>query len=123
MNHPTTRSSRGAFVALVLALVPPASAAALGALALTAGLSGCSKPAAETTRVYSSKGVIKSFGPDRKFANIAHEKIPDYMDAMTMSFEPTSPAQLEGLAAGDKVTFSFKAQDGKHLLTAIAKEK
>jgi Cu/Ag efflux protein CusF len=43
------------------------------------------------------------------------------MDAMTMSFEPTSPAQLEGLAAGDKVDFSFKAQDGKHLLTAIAK--
>jgi Cu(I)/Ag(I) efflux system protein CusF len=116
MNHPTSRPSRGALVALVLSFAPAAM--------LAGQTTGCSKPAAEAqAQVYTAKGVIKSFGPDRKFANIAHEKIPNYMDAMTMSFEPTTAGQLEGLAAGDKVTFSFKAQDGKHLLTAISKDK
>jgi Cu(I)/Ag(I) efflux system protein CusF len=43
------------------------------------------------------------------------------MSAMTMSFEPQSPAQLDGLNPGDKVEFSFKPEGGKHILTAIKK--
>ncbi len=127
MNQRTSRPARGAIVALLLTLTQGALAAApLGSLALVAATAmtvgaGCSKPAAEA-QVYSAKGVIKSFGPDRKYVNIAHEKIPGYMDAMTMSFEPTDAKQVATLAAGDKVNFSFKPQDGKHLLTAIAKE-
>jgi len=42
--------------------------------------------------------------------NIATKRIPGYMAAMTMSFEAGSPGQLEGFAAGDKITFSFRSE-------------
>ena len=71
---------------------------------------------------YDTKGVIKSFGPDKKFANIAHENIPGYMSAMTMSFEAASATQLEGLAVGDKVAVTFSADGGKHVIKSIKKE-
>lgn len=97
-----------------------------------AGLAACSKDggakpstgeaAGAAAKTYDTKGVVKSFGPDRKFANIAHENIPGYMSAMTMSFEAASPAQLEGIAVGDKVALSFSADGGKHVIKAIKKE-
>lgn len=95
---------------------------ALPALASTP-LVACSKSdaASEKGATYSAKGVIKSFGPENKFANIAHEEIPGYMAAMTMSFEPASPAQFDGLAAGDKVAFTFKDEGGKRTITEIKK--
>lgn len=96
-------------------------------VALSAGASlvaACSKPAEKTeseAKVYSTRGTLKAFGPDKKYASIAHENIPGYMSAMTMSFEPQNPTQLDGLNAGDKVEFSFKPEGGKHILTAIKK--
>jgi Cu/Ag efflux protein CusF len=71
---------------------------------------------------YAARGVVKSFGPNRAYVNIAHEKIDGYMEAMTMSFEPRRPEQLAGLAPGDNVAFTFTATpDGHRLLDAIAK--
>lgn len=102
----------------VLTLLAPLT---LGALAAT---TACNKPSGggtEESKVYSTKGTIKNFGPEKKYVSIAHENIPGYMSAMTMSFEPQAPTQLDGLNAGDKVEFSFKADGGKHLLTAIKK--
>lgn len=72
---------------------------------------------------HSTRGVIKSFGPDRKYVNIAHEKIDGYMMAMTMSFEPRVPNQLEGLQVGDRVAFSFtETDDGRRLINTLRKE-
>ena len=72
---------------------------------------------------YAARGVVKSFGPERKFVNIAHEKIDGYMAAMTMSFEPRTADQLAGLNSGDKVSFSFTAtDDGRRLLNSVKKE-
>jgi len=71
---------------------------------------------------YRSRGVVKSFGPDRKYVNIAHEKIDGYMEAMTMSFDPRTPEQLAAINVGDRVSFSFTAtDDGRRLLNAITK--
>ena len=96
------------------------------------GLSGCKKDgeaapstgtaAGAATKSYDTKGVVKSFGPDKKFANIAHENIPGYMAAMTMSFEAGAPGQLDGLAVGDKVALTFSAEGSKHLIKSIKKE-
>jgi Cu/Ag efflux protein CusF len=103
------------------------------ALAATAPLlsTGCSKessagtPAGKTqqaaTKTYDAKGTIKSFGPDKKFVNISHEAIPGYMAAMTMSFEPKAPTQLDGLAAGDKIAFTFSDDEGRRVIQTIAK--
>ena len=86
-------------------------------------VTGCSKKAAaqSATKTYATRGTIKSFGPEKKFVNIAHEDIPGYMGAMTMSFEPSGPTQLDGFAAGDKVQFSFSDDDGRRVLVTITK--
>lgn len=72
---------------------------------------------------YTTRGVVKSFGPERKYVNIAHDDIDGYMMAMTMSFEPRTASQIARLAPGDKVRFTFTASDdGSRRIDAIAKE-
>ena len=79
--------------------------------------------AAAAEERYSAHGVVKSFGPKRAFVNIAHERIPGYIEAMTMSFEPRSEAQLAGLEVGARVAFAFTVTADEHrLLDSIAKE-
>jgi Cu/Ag efflux protein CusF len=71
---------------------------------------------------YQATGTVKSFGPDRAWVNIAHDDIPGYMKAMTMSFRPRSADQLAKLAAGDAVRFQFVVlDDGRRVLDWIAK--
>lgn len=90
---------------------------ALGAGALVA------RRAHADTKSYDTRGVIKSFGPERSFVRITHEAIPGYMAAMTMPFEPKTPAQLAGLAVGDRVRFTFvETDDGRLVIRTIAKE-
>lgn len=71
---------------------------------------------------YTTHGVVKSFGKDRKYVNIRHDDIPGYMMSMTMSFQPRSPSQLDGLAEGDKVKLTFTDAGDKRWLDSIAKE-
>lgn len=72
---------------------------------------------------YDAKGVIKSFGPNRAFVNIAHEDIPGFMGAMTMDFEPRSKEQLEKLSVNDSVEFHFtETTEGKRLIDSIKKK-
>ncbi len=72
---------------------------------------------------YDAKGVVKSFGPNRAFVNIAHEDIPGYMMAMTMDFEPRQKEQLKDLAVNDPVVFKFtETPEGKRLIDSIAKK-
>jgi Cu/Ag efflux protein CusF len=72
---------------------------------------------------HATRGVVRGFGPDRVYVNIAHEAIPGFMAAMTMSFEPREPSQLEGLAAGDRVVFAFvEHEDGRRVIERIARE-
>ncbi len=85
---------------------------ALFALSL-ALLAGCEdrKPAetssvADTNRqVFQVKGVVKELKPNGKTAVIAHETIPDYMDAMTMDFDVKDKRELQGLSPGDAISF------------------
>src|SRR2546425_11602591 len=56
-------------------------------------------------RVFQVNGVVKEVLPERKRVKIEHEKIPNYMDAMTMSFDVKEAKELAGLQPGDKVTF------------------
>ena len=72
---------------------------------------------------HDAKGVVKAFGPNRVFVNIAHDEIPGYMMAMTMTFEPKRAEQLAGLAVDDAVAFRFtETDDGKRILDSIAKK-
>lgn len=91
--------------------------ACLGSGAAIAG----SAPAQAAER-WDARGVIERFGPERKSVSIAHEAIPGYMGAMTMSFEPRDPDQLARLAIGDRVSFTFTdTDDGRRVIESIEK--
>lgn len=91
--------------------------AAVGPTALT-----LTKIASADSSQYSTHGVVKSFGKDRKYVNIQHDDIPGYMMSMTMSFTPRNANQLDGLAEGDKVKLTFTDAGDKRWLDTIAKE-
>jgi protein SCO1 len=56
-------------------------------------------------QVFEVKGVVKELKPNGKTAAIAHEEIPNYMDAMTMDFDVKNKRELEGLKPGDSIAF------------------
>ncbi|WP_437927796.1 copper-binding protein [Sorangium sp. So ce291] len=96
----------------------------LGA-AIAAGLTGsCSRASTAAPRVYHATGAVRSLGPGRAYANIAHDDIPGYMSAMTMSFEPQSPALLDGIEVGDRIAFDFvETEDARRVLTRVEKRR
>lgn len=102
---------RSRFLALFVAL------ASVGTAALVV-----STPAHAAAETYKTKGTVQSFGKDRKYVNIAHEDIPGYMMAMTMSFDPRTASQLDGLKEGDKVNVTFTVDGNKRLIDAISKQ-
>ena len=59
----------------------------------------------EKRTTYQVKGVIKEISADRMEAQIEHENIPGYMEAMTMKFEVKDPKEFAGLAPNDQVAF------------------
>lgn len=81
--------------------------------ALALILSGCNNRPSnggssviDTNRqVFEVKGVVKELKPNGKTAAIAHEEIPNYMEAMTMDFDVKNKRELEGLKAGDYIAF------------------
>jgi protein SCO1/2 len=62
--------------------------------------------ATDTNRqVFEVKGVVKELKPNGRTAVIAHESIPNYMDAMTMDFDVKEKRDLEGIKPGDAIVF------------------
>lgn len=86
------------------------------------GASCAARPVAESPRVHEARGTIRSFGPDRAYANIHHEAIAGYMETMTMSFEAREPGQLSPFQVSDRVVFSFSDTEGRRVLLSIRKE-
>ncbi len=80
------------------------------------------RPAVSAPRAYEARGTIRSFGPDRLFANIAHEAIEGYMGAMTMSFEAGEAGQLAPFREGQRVVFAFTDDEGRRVLRSIRPE-
>ncbi len=72
-------------------------------------------------QTYSTTGEIVQLGDDGR-VDIAHDDIEGYMPAMTMPFFASDPSSLEGLSAGDAITFSFTVEEsGRHMLASISK--
>jgi protein SCO1/2 len=70
-------------------------------------ITGCQKG----PQVYLVKGTIQELKPAEKSVRIAHEKIPNYMDAMTMDFDVKDVKELSGLQPGDYVSFRMLVTD------------
>jgi protein SCO1/2 len=76
---------------------------------------------ASAPQVYAVKGVVKEVKPGQKTVKIAHEKIPNYMDAMTMDFEVKDANELSGLKAGDSVSFRMNVTEKDGWIDQIKK--
>ncbi len=103
------------------------AAALLTAVALTGGLiwwgSRGAQPA-ESPVVRTATGTIVSFAADRASAEIAHDPIEGFMEAMTMRFDFADAKLSSGLREGEKVRFSFTAtNDSRLLISRIAREE
>jgi Cu/Ag efflux protein CusF len=93
-----------------------------GSAGITIDREGLGEGLHDGAKAYRATGVIRSFGRDRAWLNIAHDAIPGYMGAMTMSFWPQRKEQLDGLMVGDVVEFEFtETEDARRLLSSIRK--
>ncbi len=71
--------------------------------------------------ILKGEGIVeKVVIPDRRVV-IAHEDIPGFMDAMTMSFEVDKPSLLQVLKPGDHIRFTLERT--KLTLYLVAAEK
>ena len=70
-------------------------------------------PAAEqaaATNPVHARGVVYAVTREYNAITIQHEAIPEYdMPAMVMEFTVDDPSQLDGLDAGDNVTFELRS--------------
>jgi protein SCO1/2 len=56
---------------------------------------------------YSATGTVRAVDAEKKTILIMHNDIPGFMKAMTMLFELRDGAVVNGVAQGDKVSFTF----------------
>ena len=71
--------------------------------------------------ILTGEGTVeKVVVPDRRIV-VAHEDIPGFMDAMTMSFEVNKPSLLHKLKPGDHIRFTLERT--KLTLYLVAAEK
>src|SRR5262249_16244055 len=62
-------------------------------------------------RIYQVRAVLQSYDGREREARIAHEEIPLYMPAMTMSFKVKGKVNEEALHPGDCVQFALHVSD------------
>jgi len=112
-------------------VTPRYTVALVSALVL---LTGCAKqgasnaPAAETTKVaasaaarrYPFRGIVRAVDAPKREVTVEHEAIPDFMDAMTMSFPVhDDPQVFEILHPGDRLEAKLVVDGGNYWLEQI----
>ena len=74
------------------------------------------------TQTFHVRGQIRSVDVANKIIRITHEEIPGYMSAMTMPLNVKDAALLNGLAAGDSVTFDLAVTADDSWIARIEKK-
>lgn len=98
----------------------------LGLVVLAASFVGCEGKKETSTptgdaKVYDIKGKVVSIDSEKKKITLDHEDIPGLMKAMTMPFGVEDEKLLTAVKPGDAVHGKLKVQDGKYVLTSLAK--
>jgi protein SCO1/2 len=94
-------------------------AAALSAVIL--GHRSVSVRSSSRVQTFQVKGQIRSIVPTEKTIRIAHEEIPDYMPAMTMSLPVKDATLLRDLRIGDSVQFELMVTSDDSWIAGIEK--
>lgn len=81
----------------------------------TAGHSGHAREMA----TYTFNGVVTAIDAAKSTITIKHEKIGDYMEAMTMPFDVASPSMLEGVKVGDEKSFTLHVNPSMTAIVGI----
>ncbi|MDX9669475.1 MULTISPECIES: copper-binding protein [unclassified Pseudomonas] len=75
----------------------------------------------QQTPLASAEGTIKAIDPASHTVTLAHDAVAALQwPPMTMAFAVT-PAQLNGLVVGDRVTFSFRMEGSRATIVSISK--
>jgi Cu/Ag efflux protein CusF len=81
-------------------------------------LAGCGEPAPPTKR-YAMQGEIKGLDPATKSARIAHGKIGDWMEAMTMEYPVKPDSEFQKLHVGDRIDATVVVADLNYYVTDV----
>lgn len=97
-----------------------------GVIALCLWLAACrpetGEPAAPTPQgplAFTVKGVVRELRPDGRTVVVAHEAIPNYMEAMTMPFKAKAAEILAGLQPGDEIVFRLLVSEDESWIDRI----
>jgi protein SCO1/2 len=71
------------------------------------------------TTNYLVHGILKEVNRDQHQLVIAHEKIPDFMEAMTMPFSVKDAAILTNVTPGEKITFQLHVTENESWVDRI----
>jgi protein SCO1 len=61
----------------------------------------------DDVKFYSAHGLVQKIAMDENSITIKHDKIPDYMMAMTMDFSVKATNELAGISVGDEINFTL----------------
>lgn len=75
----------------------------------------------DEAQIYTVNGTVTSVPPGGKFIMINHENIPGFMRAMEMPFYLENKELASSIKPDDYVTFTFKVESGKMIITEIKK--
>ena len=73
------------------------------------------------TTNYFVRGVLKEVKQDERQLVIAHEEIPNFMEAMTMPFHVKDPEVLTNVVRGEEITFQLHVTETKSWIDHIEK--
>ena len=89
---------------------------------LAAALPACRRDAPPVNvREFPLTGQVLSIKPDRTGANVKHDDVKGFMDAMTMDFTVKDPKELEGLQPGDLIAATLVITDEEGYLKGLTK--
>ena len=80
-------------------------------------LAGCA--AKPEPKRYPIQGVVKLLDPASKTATIEHQKIGDWMEAMTMEFPVKPDGEFQKLHVGDRIQGTVVVEDVKYYVTDV----
>ena len=79
-------------------------------------LLACEKEPSPQT--FQAHGIVEAVEAEQGSIVIVHDEIPDFMQAMAMTFKVPHPIMLKDIQPGDEVNFSLMlARDGVYLMT------
>lgn len=72
-------------------------------------------------QVFAVRGVVREVKPEGSALVVRHEKIADYMEAMTMAFRVRDTNLLSGLQRGDAISFRLFVTENESWIDGIAR--